>query len=87
MAIFGYANQYLNRPSALVSYANRAVYPFYILHQTIIICLAYPMIDWTWMPELKFIVLAVGTFGICWALYEGIIRRFALTRLLFGVTG
>lgn len=87
MAIFGYANQYLNRPSAVIGYANRAVYPFYILHQTIIICLAYPMIDWTWAPELKFVLLALGTFGLCWALYEGIIKRFGVTRLLFGVTG
>lgn len=87
VAIFGYANEYLNKPSAVLSYTNRAVYPFYILHQTIIICLAYPMINWAWPAELKFVVLVVGTFGICWALYEGIIKRFGVTRLLFGMTG
>lgn len=86
VAIFGYAFEYLNKPGKILGYVNRTVYPFYILHQTVIISLAYPMIDWTWAAEWKFVVLVAGTFGVCWALYEGIIKRFSLTRLLFGMT-
>jgi glucans biosynthesis protein C len=87
VALFGYASRYLNRPSALLSYATRAVYPFYILHQSVIISLAYPMTNWAWSPELKFLCLALGTFGLCWALYEFLIKRWKLTRLVFGVNG
>ena len=87
VAIFGYADRYLNRPSALLSYANRAVYPFYILHQSVIISLAYPITNWSWSPELKFLCLAVGTFGVCWVLYAFLIKRWRVTRLVFGVNG
>lgn len=86
VAIFGYADRYLNRPSAALSYANRAVYPFYILHQTVIICLAYPLTNWTLAPAAKFLLLVTGTFCICWVLYEGLIRRWKVTQLLFGMT-
>jgi hypothetical protein len=37
LVLFGYAAKYLNQKSALLSYCNTAVYPFYILHQTITI--------------------------------------------------
>jgi peptidoglycan/LPS O-acetylase OafA/YrhL len=58
-----------------VRYANEAVYPFYILHQTVIIIIAYPMIDWQ-MPVLaKFLLISFGTFAVCWLLYDGLIRR------------
>ncbi|MEL6674499.1 MAG: acyltransferase family protein [Bacteroidota bacterium] len=85
LVIFGYGAQYLNKPSRLLSYCNEAVYPFYILHQTLTIILAYYLMDLPWGFWPKFLILAIGTFGGCWLLYEGFIRRFAVTRLLFGL--
>jgi hypothetical protein len=29
----------------------------------------------------------VGTFGLCWILYEFLIKRWKATRLVFGVNG
>ena len=37
IAIFGYSAKYLNRKSSVLKYCNEAVYPFYILHQTVTI--------------------------------------------------
>ena len=83
-ALFGLAATYLNKPSKIIAYSNRAVYPFYILHQTVVVVLAYFIMkeDWTLAP--KFLYLSIGTFGLCWLLYELVIRRFILLHLVIG---
>ncbi len=85
LAIFGYAAKYLNRSSNLLSYCNRAVYPFYILHQTITIIIAYFLIDLEWGFWSKFIILTIGTFGGSWLIYEFLIRRVFFLRPVFGL--
>ncbi len=85
LALFGYASKYLNRPSKTLAYANEAVYPFYILHQTITIIIGYYLMDLNWGLATKFCILAIGTFGGSWLLYEFVIRRWELIRPLFGL--
>lgn len=85
IAILGFAARYLNRPSRYLKYANEAVYPFYILHQTVIVVIGYYLINWQVKVGLKFLLITIATFSICWVLYEFIIRRTKLTRLLFGL--
>jgi glucan biosynthesis protein C len=85
LAIFGYAAAYLNRPSAALSYANQAVYPFYILHQTVTILIAYFIMDLPWGFAPKFAVLLGGTFGVSWLIHEFAIRRWSWVRPFFGV--
>ena len=82
---FGYAATYLNKPSFALSYANESVYPFYILHQTVTICLGYFLMDLSWGLFPKGMILLVGTFGISWLLYEFLIRRIKWIRPLFGL--
>ena len=82
---FGYAATYLNKPSWTLSYANESVYPFYILHQTVTICLAYYIKDLDWGLLPKATILLAGTFGISWILYEFLIRRIKWLRPLFGL--
>lgn len=85
LVLFGYAAKYLNRPSIGLSYANRAVYPFYILHQTITVALAYYLMDLNQSFIVKSTILVVGTFGLSWAFYHFLIRPFPCIRPLFGV--
>lgn len=85
LAWFGLAARYLNRKSELIIKANRAVYPFYILHQTVIILLAWWVMDADWGLFLKFSFISLGCFLICWGLYVGLIERFRITRFFFGV--
>lgn len=85
LAIFGYATKYLNQPSKTLLYANQAVYPFYILHQTVMLIIAYFLINWEAGFVPKFVLLTVGTFGITWLLYEYGIRRWLLLRPMFGL--
>ena len=60
------------------------MYPFYILHQTIIVILGYYLANLNWMIGGKFLLISIATFLICWLFYE-VVRRTALTRLLFGI--
>jgi hypothetical protein len=85
LALSGYSSAYLNKPSKVLAYANEAVYPFYILHQTIIIALGYYLknAELSFFP--KFTLMVIGTFGISWIIYEFGIRRYALIRPLFGM--
>lgn len=82
---FGYAATYLNKPSFALAYANESVYPFYILHQTVTICLAYFLMELNWGLFPKGMILLLGTFGISWILYEYLIRRIKWIRPLFGL--
>lgn len=84
-AVFGFAIQYLNKKSKWLSYANEAVYPFYILHQTAIIGIIYYIRDWELNIFTKFIIVVVGTTLICWALYHFFIRKIGVLRFLFGL--
>jgi hypothetical protein len=82
--LVGFSRANLNRDSRYLRYANEAVYPFYIVHQTITIALAYPMIGWTAPIPVKLPLLAAGTFLGSWLVYE-LTRRHRVTRLLFGM--
>lgn len=84
LVCIGFGRCYLNRNSPLLQLANEAVYPFYILHQTVLIALAYYVLQWPATPAAKFLLIALGTFGGTLPLYS-IIWRFAVLRVLFGL--
>ncbi len=84
IAIFGYGAQWLNRSSRLLTYCNQAVYPFYIIHQTITVLAAWVIFELSWGIHLKFLYLTVITFGGSWVFYE-LVKRNAITRALFGL--
>lgn len=85
LALFGYSAKYLNKQSPVLSYANQAVYPFYILHQTVIVSLGFYLKDVNWGLGVKSTLLICGTFLFSWILYEFIIRRWDFLRPLFGL--
>jgi glucans biosynthesis protein C len=85
LALFGLSSVFLNRKSKIIVYCNQAVYPFYILHQTVIIILAYWIRDYNWNLLAKFSILVPGTFTVCWILYEFLIKRFFLLNFVMGV--
>jgi glucans biosynthesis protein C len=84
VALVGYARRYLNVRSGALRHANEAVYPFYILHQTVIIVIAYHLTEWTVAVPLKFVVISVGTLLVTTSLYL-VLRIHPVTRVLFGM--
>ncbi|WP_210423639.1 acyltransferase family protein [Croceivirga thetidis] len=85
LVLFAFAAQWLNKPSKKLAYANRAVYPFYILHQTVTIIIAYFLMDLEWNFFIKASILIIGTFGISWLIYDLIILRISILHPLFGL--
>lgn len=85
LTLFGYASKHLNKPSRLLAYCNEAVYPFYILHQTITVLLGYYVMNLQWSFFSKFSMMSIGTFLISWLIYEFLIRRWITVRPLFGL--
>ncbi|WP_252936423.1 acyltransferase family protein [Roseivirga pacifica] len=85
LVIFAYAAKYLNRPSRALAYCNRAVYPFYILHQTVTIIIGYWLTELNWPFVTKAFIMVVGTFGACWLLYEFLIKRTPILGFVFGL--
>jgi len=85
LTILGYASRYLTRGSRLLTYANEAVYPFYILHQSVMMVITYLVLPYGWNPWVKFCIILLGMFAITALLYELVIRRLSLLRPLFGM--
>jgi hypothetical protein len=77
--------KYLNVKSKIVTYANEAVLPFYIFHQTIILCVGWFVIRWNLGMLPKFLIIAVASFTLIMALYELLVRRFNMVRFFFGM--
>ena len=85
MTFLGYGRRFLGSGNKLLEWARDASYPVYILHQTVIVVIAYFVIRQPWSPWEKYGVVLVATLAISVALYELLLRRFAFTRLLFGI--
>jgi glucans biosynthesis protein C len=83
--LVGYARAKIRTGGPWLTYATEAVYPFYILHQTIMIAAGYFIIqpDWGILPKL-FLTMGV-TFAGSWLGFE-LVRHNRLTRLLFGLS-
>jgi hypothetical protein len=85
LAIFGFGMQRLNLHTPVLAYANEAVLPFYILHQSVLFVVAFYVLNWA-LPDLaQWAIILVSTFVIIIALYEVLIRRINVLRVLFGM--
>ena len=85
LAILGMGMQRLNFSTPLLSYANEAVLPFYILHQTVLLSVGYFVVQWPIPDLLKWAIILVASFTIIMVLYEFLVRRFDVMRFLFGL--
>ncbi|MFC4349114.1 acyltransferase family protein [Kordiimonas lipolytica] len=84
-ALFGAAQRYLNHPSQTLSYLTEAVFPYYILHQTVIIVIGVAVAPYLLGAVPEFLLVTFGTIGACMLLHEYVIRRVGLLRPLFGL--
>jgi surface polysaccharide O-acyltransferase-like enzyme len=85
MTIIGFAKKYLNTSSSILQYLNQAVFPFFIIHQTIIVALGYWIVQLKVSILSKYMLLSVCSSIIIYLLYEYVIRRTKLTRFLYGM--
>ena len=84
IAVCGFAHRHLQFDSAGRRYLTQAVFPLYILHQTIIVVLAHALKPAHIPPPIEAMILVVLTFSLAFGIFE-IVRRVPLLRPLFGL--
>jgi len=85
IAICGFASRHLRFSNGFLKYANEAVLPFYILHQTVILTIGYYIIRLHTRLWLEYVIIATISFGVIMMSYELMIRRINVLRVLFGM--
>lgn len=85
LALIGYGKCYLNRPARWLPYANEGLYPFYILHQTVIVAIGVVVIEWPIGLWAQFAIVSTASLVLSIGLYVGLIRPVPWLRPLFGV--
>ena len=83
--VLGLGAKHLNFNKKALSYCNEAVLPFYIFHQTIILCVGWFVIPWNIGILPKYLIIVAGSFALIMALYEGLVMPFNSVRFLFGM--
>jgi len=85
LAIIGYGQHYLNRPHRFLPRINEGIYPFYIIHQTLIVVIGYYVCQLDWGITLKFCSVVFLTLISFAGIYFLFITPFKVTRFLFGM--
>ncbi|GGY95039.1 acyltransferase family protein [Pseudoduganella plicata] len=84
VALCGFARRYLHADGAARRYLTTAVFPVYIVHQTLIVGMAMLLKPLRMAPVAEGAVLVVLTCVFSFGIYEAV-RRVALLRPLFGI--
>jgi len=84
VAVCGFGHRHLNFDSAKRRYLTQAVFPVYILHQTLIVCLAMGLREAGLAPLTEGAMIVVLTFAISFGVFE-MVRRVPFLQPLFGL--
>jgi peptidoglycan/LPS O-acetylase OafA/YrhL len=79
------ATKHLNFTNKWLVYGKDTILPFYLLHQPVIIVIAYFVVQWEVGIPLKLLVILISSFFITLGLVELLIRPFKPMRRLFGM--
>ncbi|WP_299109833.1 acyltransferase family protein [uncultured Tenacibaculum sp.] len=85
LAALGYSKKYFNKDSRWRKRLNEGIYPFYLLHQPVIIVLGYYLKNIELPIIIKMLVLILVSFVVVVLLYELLIKRFNVLRVVFGM--
>ena len=85
LAFLGLGSRYMKFSNTLLEYASPAVLPFYILHQTVLLCAGYYILRWDIPDLLKWLLIVPASLVAILVIYELFVRRINLMRILFGM--
>jgi glucan biosynthesis protein C len=77
--------RYLDFSNKWLAYGQEAVLPFFLLHQPVIVAIAFYVVQWQAGIPVKLLTVVLGSFVASLALYELVIRRIGPLRILFGM--
>jgi glucan biosynthesis protein C len=84
VAVCGFAHRHLNRDNGSRAYLTEAVFPVYILHQTLIVGMAHLIKPAKMAPGAEAVLLIVLTLTISFGVFE-LVRRVGTLRPLLGL--
>ncbi|WP_216610000.1 acyltransferase family protein [Cellulosimicrobium protaetiae] len=67
------------------AYLGAAMLPLYVLHQPVVVAVAYPVVGWDLPAPAKYAVIVAVSFGVLLAVYDLLVRRTRITRVLLGM--
>lgn len=85
LSLLGLFQRYCNRDSQVLRYMTEAIFPWYILHQTLIIVAGFWLTRQGLPAPVEFLGVVLATAAGCALLHECLIRRSRLMRPLFGL--
>jgi glucans biosynthesis protein C len=77
--------RFLDRNNRGLQYSQEALLPFFVIHQPVIIVIAFFVVQWSVGIWPKMLVVFVGSFLISIGIVEFIIKRVGTLRVLFGM--
>jgi len=77
--------RWLNSPNRLLDFAKESLVPFYVIHHPVVLTLASFIVVWQLDLWPKFAIIVVLAYAITIGLYELVIRRWVVTRMIFGL--
>lgn len=84
LAFVGYGKRYLNFRTKFLSYFSKASFPIYMIHHTYLIIIGYFVLKTVKVFIFQYVLIMVLTFAVSILTYE-IIKRFKVTRFMFGI--
>ena len=69
----------------VLEYANEAVLPFYVIHQTVIVIIGFHVVKWAAGVAVKYFTISLASVAMTVLLYDVFVRRINITRFLFGM--
>lgn len=84
-AVLGFAHRHLTKRPAFLTEAGEAVYPFYLLHQTLTVIAVYWLLQLGAPPVAGFVLAVMATFFGTWLIYATLVRPWRWIRPLFGM--
>jgi len=84
LAILGWSHALLNKPFRWLPWAKEAVYPWYVLHQSLIVLIAYWLVPLKLGGAMEASLVLAGTIAGCWGVFA-LVRRVRWLRPLFGL--
>jgi glucans biosynthesis protein C len=85
LALLGLARRFLNFSNRVLKYANPAAYPFYILHQTVIVIIGYYVLKLGLRVPLGYLIITTASLVGSILIYDLCIKRWNPVRFLFGM--
>jgi glucan biosynthesis protein C len=77
--------RYLNHTNKWLQYGQEAILPFFVVHQPVIVVIAYFVVQWNVGILPKMLAVFVGSFVVSIGLYELIIKRVGTLRAMSGM--